>query len=96
VSTIKINPLALLSHFGKAWLISLIAALMIFTLAALRRRPMTAAFGFAVVLLLASVACSGGSTASVPAGTPAGTYQITVTGTSGSITNSQTLTLQVK
>jgi hypothetical protein len=68
---------------------------MVLTLAALRRRPITAAFGFAVVLLLASVACSSGRTAGVPAGTPAGTYQIIVTGTSGSVTAPATVTLKV-
>jgi beta-propeller repeat-containing protein len=92
---IKIDPRSLLGHFGGTWLLSLAAVLAICALAAVRRRPMTAAFGFAVVLLLASVACSGGNTPGVPGGTPAGTYQVTVTGTSGSVTSSTTLTLQV-
>jgi len=56
---------------------------------------MSAAFGFAVVLLLASAACSKGGTAGVPAGTPAGNYQITVTATSGAMSSSTTVTLQV-
>jgi hypothetical protein len=64
-------------------------------MAALRKRPVTAAFGLAVVLMLASVACSG-NPAGAPVGTPVGTYQITVTGTSGSITNSAMFALQVK
>jgi hypothetical protein len=94
-SRIKIDPLALLGHLGQAWLMWLAAILMVIAVATLRRRPMTAAFGFAVVLLLASVACSGSNTAGVPAGTPAGTYQVTVTGTSGTVTSVTTLSLQV-
>jgi hypothetical protein len=69
---------------------------MVLAVAMLRRRPITAAFGFAVILLVVSVACSGGGSSGTPVGTPAGNYQITVTGTSGSVTNSATLTLQVK
>jgi len=61
----------------------------------MRRRPITAAFGFAVVLLLASVACGGGA-AGVPAGTAAGTYQVTVTGVSGTNTVPMNVTLNVK
>ena len=93
-SGIKIDPLNLLRQFGRTWLILLAVALMILTVAGLRRRPISAAFGFAVVLLLASVACGGGPSG-VPAGTPAGTYQITVTGTSGSVIVPATLTLKV-
>jgi hypothetical protein len=95
-SNIKVDPFALLRHFGGTWLMWLLVVFMVLTVAVLRRRPVTATFGFAVVLLLVSVACSGGSSSGVPAGTPAGNYQITVTGTSGSVTNSTTLTLQVK
>jgi len=93
-SGIKIDPRNLLRQFGWTWLMCLAAALMILAVAGLRRRPITAAFGFAVVLLLASVACGGGP-AGVPAGTPAGTYSITVTGTSGSVIVPATLTLKV-
>jgi hypothetical protein len=73
----------------------LLAVFMIVVIAAHRRRPMTAAFGFAVVLLLVSAACSGSGPSGVPAGTPAGNYQITVTGTSGTLTNSTTLNVKV-
>lgn len=93
---IKIDPRSLMGRFGGTWLLWLVAVLALCTMAILRRRPMAAAFGFAVVLLLASVACSGGNTAGVPGGTPAGNYQITVTGVSGSQTSSTTLTLQVQ
>lgn len=73
-----------------------IALLTVLTVAFLRRRPITAAFGFAVLLLLVSAACgTGGSAPGVPAGTPAGTYQVTVTGTSGSMRSSIPVTLQV-
>jgi hypothetical protein len=49
-----------------------------------------------VVLLAAlSVGCGGGS-ASVPQGTPAGTYTLTVTSTSGGVSHNMTLTLKVQ
>ena len=63
-------------------------------LAKLRWRPARAVFGLVVVLLLLAAAC-GGNLAGVPAGTPAGTSQITVTGTSGSLAHPVTLTLNV-
>jgi hypothetical protein len=94
VTGIKADPLNFLRHFNPTWLLWLAAIFMILTAAAVRRRPITAAFGFAVVLLLASVACGGGASG-VPAGTPAGTYQITITGTSGSTPVSTTVTLNV-
>ena len=86
--------LNLLRQFGWTWLMCLAVALMILTLAGLGGVPLSAAFGFAVVLLLASVACGGGPSG-VPSGTPAGTYQITVTGTSGSVNVPATVTLKV-
>ena len=96
-SRIKIDPIDMLRHFNVTWLMWLLAALMILTVAFLRQRPMTASFGFAVVLLLISAACSaGGNAPGVPAGTPAGNYTITVTGTSGTTTVPVQVTLQVK
>ena len=97
-SRIKINPTDMFRHFNVTWLMWLLAALMILTVAFLRQRPMTASFGFAVALLLISAACStGGNAPGVPAGTPAGNYTITVTGAPGT-TSVQPLqvTLQVK
>jgi hypothetical protein len=94
-SSIRIDPLNLIRQWRGTWLLWMLAILMALTTAALRKRPISAAFGLAVVLMLASVACSG-NPSGVPAGTPAGTYQITVTGVSGSITNSTTFALQVK
>jgi hypothetical protein len=93
-----------LGHFGGMWFAWVTSILMVVTAAVLRRRPVTAAFGFAVVLLLVSVACGGGSGSSgtsgggssnVTPGTPAGTYQITVTGTSATVSSSMPVTLQV-
>ncbi len=73
-------------------LVSLVVMLMIVTATGGRRRPATAVLGFALILAAFAVACGSG----VPAGTPAGTYPITVTGTSGAVTHTTTLTLQVK
>ncbi|HLJ16746.1 MAG TPA: choice-of-anchor D domain-containing protein [Bryobacteraceae bacterium] len=97
VSTIKIDPLTLLRHFSWTALLWMIAILMVVTLATVRRRPMTAAFGFAVVLLLVSAACgAGGSTPGVPAGTQVGNYPVTVTATSGTVTTTTQVMVQVK
>ena len=94
-SGIKIDPIDMLRHFNATWLLWLAAILMVGAVATFRRRPITAAFGFAVVLLLASAACGGGAPG-VPAGTPVGTYQITVTGTSGTVTSSTQVAIQVQ
>ncbi|HTC63209.1 MAG TPA: choice-of-anchor D domain-containing protein [Candidatus Saccharimonadales bacterium] len=95
-SRIKIDPLTLLKHLDGISLLLMAAILMVMTAAIVRRRPFTAAFGFTVVLLLASVACSnGGSAAGSTVGTPAGNYQVTVIATSGSVSTSTTLSLQV-
>jgi hypothetical protein len=91
---LKLNPPAFLRPFGGTALLWMLAALLALTAASVRRRPLTATLGFAVVLLLASVAC-GGSASGVPAGTPVGTYQVTVTGTSGSVNQSIPVTLHV-
>jgi hypothetical protein len=93
--TFKVDPTSLLRQFGTTSLIWLLAVFFILTVAVLRRRPIAAAFGFAVVLLLASVACGGGA-AGVPAGTPAGTYQVTVTGESGATKVSIPVMVDVK
>ena len=95
-SGIKIDPLRFLQHAGAAWLALLAAILMALTAATLRRRPFAATFGLAVCLLLALAACSGGNSSGAPAGTPAGQYTITVSGTAGGVTNTTQLALQVK
>ena len=93
---IKIDPLTLLRHAGATWLVLLAAILMAFTAATLRRRPFAATFGLAVCLMLALAACSGGNSSGAPAGTPAGQYTITVSGTAGGVTNTAQLPLTVK
>jgi hypothetical protein len=78
---------------GLAWLM---VFFFVATLVRRRRQPITAAFGFVVMLLLLMAGCGAGSPSGVPAGTPAGFYQVTVTGTSGSLTHTTMLNLQVK
>jgi hypothetical protein len=98
-SRIKIDPFAGFRRFTGTWFAWLAVVSMLMTIGFLRRRPISATFGFAVILLLAMGACSGSGTAGVPVGTPAGTYTITVTGTSGTgasaVTSKTPLTLQV-
>jgi YVTN family beta-propeller protein len=49
----------------------------------------------ALTLVLMWAACSGGGSSSLPTGTPAGSWTLTVTGTAGSLTNYAYLTLNV-
>jgi len=84
----------------QAWWV-LLAALgsLVIVLRALRRgRRVQFALAATLLLLLAAAACGGGSP-STPVGTPAGTYNITVTGTVGSggsaVSHQITLTLTV-
>jgi len=82
----RMNPFAGWRNPGVTWIIWLMALLMVPGVIALRRRPYAAAFGFAIVLMLASAACSTGGVSGAPAGTPAGTFQVVVSGTSGAVT----------
>jgi hypothetical protein len=62
-------------------------------------RKLAAAFAFGALLIcLVSpiVACGGGSRAPSNPGTPAGTYTVTVTGTSNQLQHSTTITLTVQ
>lgn len=83
-------------------LIWLLAALMLAgfgSMAAGRRRPQWSWAVLAVTALwLASFAAcgSGGNGYVNPTGTPAGTYTITVTGTSSGLTHTATFTLKVQ
>ncbi len=58
-----------------------------------RRLLIAAALAFAVII---AVSCGGGDGGSTDNGTPAGTYTVTVNGTSGSLTASTTVTLVVR
>jgi hypothetical protein len=66
---------------------------MLALLLAKHRRAWLLAAGLGALLLLAS--CAGGSVVGVPRGTPPGTYNLTISGTSGSLTHSTTVSLTV-
>jgi hypothetical protein len=78
-------------------LISLLLALYASTGRPLPSRRALATLGIATALGVALIGCgSGGSKPAIPAGTPAGNYQVTVVGTAGSTTQSATVSFQVK
>jgi centrosomal CEP192-like protein len=83
-------------------LTDLMVALLLMALAAtaftLRRRPRLAARTVLVLAMtgaLLSMACAGGDPPGQVPGTPAGTYQVVVTGTAGSVQHTAVITLQV-
>ena len=84
-----------LHNFARPLWLSFVLLLTLTMLARLRRLPVAALLSLAVMLLLLSAGCGSGSIAGVPAGTPAGTSQFTVIATSGSLTHTTVITLQV-
>jgi hypothetical protein len=77
-----------------------IALLLLQRTGKLTPRMATTAFLALTIICVAGFAsgCNGGFPAdvTVPSGTPAGTYTITVTGTSGSVSHSTTVSLTVQ
>ena len=71
------------------------ALAMLTTLGGFKDRRAVATLVFAAGMIMLSVGCNGGSKANDPPGTPAGNYQVTVTGTSGTATDSTTVNLKV-
>lgn len=78
-------------------LMLLFITLMTLTLAKRERSKRFAvpALGLAMAMMLLVIAC-GGNQAGVPSGTPAGDYQVTITGNAGALQHTATVTLQVK
>ena len=74
----------------------LLTLVLLTTLGRFKDRRATATLLFAAGLLMLSVGCGGGTQVGAPSGTPAGNYQVTITGTSGTATQSTTVNLQVK
>lgn len=93
---IRLEPPRTMRIVNPSWLVLLVALLLITIMCGQRGRRAAAGLVLAVTMMLLLVACSGGSQSGVPAGTPAGTYQVNVVGTSGSITHTATISLQVQ
>jgi hypothetical protein len=72
-------------------------ALLLFGCGARRRRQRTMMMVFAAAILVVSIAACGGGGGgrTVPTGTPPGTYNITITGTSGSLVHTTTVSLTI-
>ena len=95
-SRLKVDPMGALKRIGLPWLAWLIVLLALATVGIRRgQRRTKTVLGLAFGLALLLTSCGGGNLANTPPGTPAGTYQITVAATSGSITHTTTLTLNV-
>ena len=92
-----VQPPRAVSTGNSSWL-ALLAGLLLGATAlfGLRGRRAVAMLLLVVVMICVSVSCNGGGQAGAPSGTPAGTYQIGITGTSGVISHTATVTLQVE
>ena len=81
------------------WLVCLLALVILAGCAVLPRRRVAPVLVLVLILAGISVSCSGGGGSSggppPPPGTTAGTYALTISGTSGNFSNSTALTLQV-
>jgi hypothetical protein len=76
------------------WTVTLLGLMWLWIL---NRKRLTGFASIAMMLALAAcVSCSGGSSPHSTQGTPAGTYAATVTGTSGSLNHSLSLTVVVR
>jgi hypothetical protein len=93
---IGVQPPRATPALNSGWF-ALLAALLLVTTAffGVRGRRAAAMLVLAVTIIFVSVACNGGGQAGGSAGTPAGTYQIGITGTSGVVSHTATVTLQV-
>jgi hypothetical protein len=83
----------------EVWLMSALALFGLWSLVARKNRLRwaTVALALTMLLLMGLAACGGGGTGYVdPTGTPAGTYKVAVTGSSGGLTHSATVTLTVQ
>ncbi len=84
----------------EVWLTSALALFGLWSFVARKNRLRwaTVALALTMLLLMGLVACGGGGGTSYvdPTGTPAGTYKVSVTGSSGRLTHSATVTLTVQ
>jgi hypothetical protein len=83
----------------EVWLMSALALFGLWSLVARKNRLRwaTVALALTMLLLMGLAACGGGGTGYVdPTGTPAGTYKVSVNGSSGAVTHSATVTLTVQ
>jgi hypothetical protein len=90
------GPSILHPGVGGRWLPWILALLLMATLVVSGRRRALLALGMVTLLVLTWSACAGGSMVGVPRGTPAGTYNLTITGAAGSVTHSTTVNLTVQ